>query len=351
MKKLLALLSIICLFSGIAAFAAKSVSPELEMVPVFNGKSEQQNRVWVGTFQMVWNDFMNEVVGGPVKFKRYNSKLANELNKQAFTADMISENSYYKTFGIITPQLKADIEKALKEKFNETSDILDMIDWAPGPGKFLVYAMLKKDFKFFFPFDVLEPEQFGKNPAEVQYFGIKDDSEPALDDTLNVMFYNGPKDFAVKINTDGPDKLVLYRTDDNKTFDELYKDLNKKSVAYKGNKNFTSQDKLKIPNLNLYRMVNYPELSGHEIKGTDGMSIDNAIQTVDFKLDNEGVKLKSEAALIMKMSMPVPVKEARDFYFNDTFVMFLQENNLQSKPYFALRVNDVELINKTAKKK
>ena len=63
------------------------------------------------------------------------------------------------------------------------------------------------------------------------------------------------------------------------------------------------------------------------------------MQTVDFKMDNKGVKLKSEAALIMKMSLRPTPKEARKFYFNDTFVLYLIEKD---KPYFALRVADVE---------
>ena len=34
------------------------------------------------------------------------------------------------------------------EKFNETSDVLNAVDWTPAPEKYLVYAMLKKISSF-----------------------------------------------------------------------------------------------------------------------------------------------------------------------------------------------------------
>ena len=42
--------------------------------------------------------------------------------------------------------------------------------------------------------------------------------------------------------------------------------------------------------------------------------------------------------------------QIRRFYFDDTFVLFLIEKD-KSVPYFALRVDDVETLNKTGKKK
>ena len=99
----------------------------------------------------------------------------------------------------------------------------------------------------------------------------------------------------------------------------------------------TSNEKFKVPNLKFKTDHEYTELAGKTIKNTD-FTIDAALQSIEFNMNNKGVELKSEAALIMKMSMPLPVvEEPRDFFFNDTFVLFLIEKD---KPYFALRVND-----------
>lgn len=347
MKKLLAVIALLMLVSGSAIAKSNAM---LDVLPLLSSSSEQQNRVWVGTFQLAWNDLMDGIVKGPVVFEGDKSKLAKQLNKQKFKADMLSESSYYKTYGETSPELKATIETAIKEKFNETSDILDGIDWTPGPGKYLVYAMLKKDFKFITAFDKLKPAKFGRKFAKVQYFGIDEKSDKILDDMVHVLFYNSSKDFAVMIDTDGPDKLYLYRTNDNKAFDRLYSDMFMKRTQYEGERDFMSKDELMVPDISLYAMKSFNELCGKRIKGTD-ILIGQAMETVDFKMNNEGVKLKSEAAIATKMSMPIMPEslKPRKFYFDDTFVMFLQESG-KTKPYFALRVQDVSLINKTGRK-
>ena len=347
MKKLLTLLALLII--SCSSVYAKT-EQTLEVLPLMSSKSVEQNRLWVGTFQLVWNDLMDVIVKGPVKFEDYKSPLAKELNKQKFTADMLSEDSYYKTYGETSPELKVQIEEAIKEKFNETSDILDSIDWTPGPGKCLVYAMLKKDFKFLIAFDKLKPTRFGRSFAKVDYFGIDKKSSNLLDKTVNVLFYNSSKDFAVSINTQNSDVLYLYRTDDNKTFDKLYSDMFMKKSQYEGVSEFMDKDELKIPNISLYRQKSFDELCNHPIKDTD-LIIGQALETVDFRMDNEGVKLKSEASIATKMSMPIMPGnlKPRKFYFDNTFVLFLQEVG-KEQPYFALRVNDVSLINKTGKK-
>ena len=154
MKKFLmtlALLPLIGLMSLIPAAAQDDKA--IEVLPTMESVSAAPNRIWVGTFQIVWNETMNEVVKKPVKFVRYSSMLAKELNKQRFKKEYISDNSYYTTYGIVSPELKDKIVNAIKEKFNETSDITDMFDWTYQPNKIFIYAMLKKDFKFLEPFD------------------------------------------------------------------------------------------------------------------------------------------------------------------------------------------------------
>lgn len=352
MKKLFALIAILALCAGtVFAFGKDESNTEFVLVPTMQSKTKQQNRAWVGTFQLVWNDFQDNIVKGPVKFvDDEKNEYAKQLNKQKFKSDMISANSYYKTFGLVSPDLKTQIETALMQKFNETSEILDALDWTPAPNKYLFYAMLKKNFKFITAFDKLEPARFSKFIGKVDYFGIGPKSDSKLDDMVRILFYNSRDDFAVSIKTEGKDIVYLYRTDDNKTFDKLYKDMIYKERGYMGWHDFLPKDELRVPNLNLYKMQKYPELTKKQIKGTDLM-IDDAIQTLQFTMNNEGVKLKSEAAMIAKTCALVPddKKQApRKCYLDDTFVVFLQEYDRKA-PYFALRVYDLNLINSTGK--
>ena len=348
-KKITALLAGLFLLGGLSVSALDKHAETLALLPTMNTESTAQNRIWVGTFQLVWNDLMDGIVKGPVIFKGKKSITAEQLNKQDFTKEMLSENSYYTKYGETSPELKKAIEEGIKEKFNETSDVLDSADWTPGAEKYTLYAMLKKDFKFLTAFDKLKQEKFGKNKEKVQYFGIDKNSDKILDKTVHVMFYNSSKDFAVVIYTQTDDVLYLYRTNDDKTFDKLYSDMMIKKAGYMSWREFRAQDELRIPDINLYRMQTYPELTNKTIKGTNQMQISDAVQTVEFKMNNEGVKLKSEAAIAAKCSMEIADESApRKFYFDDTFVLFLQEYD-KKLPYFALRVYDLDLINKTGK--
>ncbi len=345
-KKLLTLLAVMLLVSGCAL--AKPKQNTLDVLPLFSSQSNQANRLWVGTFQLAWNDLMDGIVKGPVLFTGKTPSVVKQLNNQDFKADQLSENSYYKTYGETSPELKKAIEEGIKEKFGETSDVLDGADWTRANGKYTVYAMLKKDFKFLKAFDKLKSEKFGKSAKKVQYFGIDKKSNHELYDNVTVLFYNSSKDFAVGLLTQSDDIVYLYRTDDNKSFDKLYADMQKKQSAYKDVADFGEKDELKVPNINLYKLKSFDEVCERQIKGTN-IKIDKAVETVDFKMNNEGVKLKSEALIMTKMTALAPeASHPRKLYFNDTFVMFLQERDKQ-QPYFALRVDDVAAINKLQK--
>ena len=88
----------------------------------------QNNTIWCGTFQLIWNDLKNDLAKQDITFTPQ-KQIVKNLNEETFTTKDISEQYYYKKVGTPSIQLKKEIEKAIKEKFNETSDILDEFDW------------------------------------------------------------------------------------------------------------------------------------------------------------------------------------------------------------------------------
>ncbi len=332
-----------------AAVLETSQNKDFETVALFSSMSPAPNRVWAGTFQIVWNDFMNEIVGGPVKFVGYNSPLADGLNKQAFRAEQISAKDYYKAWGDVSPKMKAKIEKGIKDKFNEKSDILDLMDWTPAADKYIVYAMLKKDFQFKDAFDELADAKFGNDKTLVKYFGTKPETKERLDDNIQVLFYNNENDFALKLLTQSSDEVYLYRTGDDKPFEQFFNDMNRKTDAYYGSQNRVKLGLFKVPDISLYKLKSFDELCGKIIEGKSFM-IDQAIETVDFKMNKQGVKLKSEAAIMTRNSAILDTTAPKNFYFDNTFVLFLKEKD-KKQPYFALRVHNVSDINKTGRSK
>ncbi len=333
MKRILVLFIIALFFINI-----QKCNAEIEVLPTMQSKSTLQDRVWVGSFQLVWNDFINRVIFNPVRFREGTPAIVYELNKQLFTIDDLDEDSYYKMAGRVTKRTQKQIAKAIKKKFKETSDLLSKLDLTPRNDMFIVYAMLKKEFQFVHEFDKLEKSLFNQNqPAE--FFGINGTSKKALDSGVKVLFYNSSEDFAVVLSTKENEEVYLYKNSANKPFNYLYADMLKKEFVYKGDKKFHNIDELKVPNIKFFVEKSFDELSNKRIMGTNYV-INQAMETVKFNMDKSGVKLKSEAAVtIMTMSLQ-PEATPRLFYFDSTFVIFLKEKD-KKNPYFALRVNDI----------
>ena len=198
--------------------------------------------------------------------------------------------------------------------------------------------MLKKDFEFVNPFDKLGQSVF--RDTEAEFFGIDNNSDKALDDGVKVLFYNNPSDFAVVLDTNSKDEVYLYKTATTKTVNYIYSDMLKKQQAYEGDVKFNEADELKVPNLKFFEEKSFDEVTGKRIKGTN-LVIEQALETIKFEMNNTGVKLKSEAAITAMMTALLPPSEPRQFFFDDTFVVFLKEKG-KAKPYFALRVYDIK---------
>ena len=103
------------------------VTEGVAVVPTFDDEISSDSS-YCATFQLVWNDMKNEIIKKDIVFNP-EEIMATNLNKESFTEDMISDSYYFKAFGPKTIKLKEEIVNGIKEKFNQTSDILDDFDW------------------------------------------------------------------------------------------------------------------------------------------------------------------------------------------------------------------------------
>lgn len=297
-----------------------------------------QDDVWCITFQLVWNEFMDKFSNGkPVRFVGGNPLIADELNKKLYSKDDISKSSYYIAQGKMTASLKKKIEFAIYKKFKEKSDILDKLDWS-NKNSYLFYAMLKKEFNYLTPFDNLEALSFNKSEKPVKFFGINENSKNALRNNVSVLFYNSENDFAVKLLTKENEDVILFRTDMADSFENLY------SYVIKNQKDekFGAKDVLFVPEIDVDKTISYDSLCNRQIEGSNFV-VSQAIQTIKFKIDNKGGRLKSEAAMsVMKMSLE-DYEPKRYFVFNKPFVLFLKEAK-KDKPYYAMKLNDTRYL-------
>lgn len=335
----------------------KLVKPRYESSKVYSTTVSNSNldTIWCGTFQIAWNELM-DYAGGTVEFEEAESLLANELNERKFTKEMLSGNSYYVKTGKASKSLKNEIDKDLKKLFNIDggAKILEGQELDNSNG-ILIYSMLKKKFNFLEKFDDLKTGTFeGKDGTleEVKIFGIDDESDSKLYDNVEVLFWDGKNvdsniglisnECAVKLKTKENEEVILYRTDKEGSFEDLYNEILNLSSNFEENKEFTEDDQLKIPCINIDVNISYDELCNKLIKNTDSEYISNAIQNIKFNLNSEGGIIFSEAAIITD-SMSAPSLNARLFYFNKPFVIFVKELD-KEKPYFAMKIDSAEYL-------
>ena len=315
----------------------------------------QDDTIWCGTFQLIWNDLKNDLAKQDIVFNPQ-LKVVENLNKETFTTKELSEASYYKKIGTPSLKLKEEIEKAIKDKFNEKSDILNDFEWENrDPKDYFLYAMLKKEFQFEKAFEELENGKF-RDYDNVKYFGIKSDETGELKQRVDVLYYKSKDDFAVKLRTKQEDEVILCKNPEGKTFGEIYNNiLDKTEVkvynmpnnqdnyeAIKVYGELKEGELLKVPNIKLKEKNEIIEIEDKKFLFSNGevYSIEKALQTIEFELDRTGGKIKSEAGMMVKNESVAIMDEIREFSIDDTFAIFLIEKG-KDKPYFAGKINDI----------
>ena len=328
----------------------------ITVVPTMNDTITADSS-WCGTFQLVWNDMKNEVVKKDVIFNPQLDMVKN-LNKEDFNETMLSEDYYYKIYGLKSLALKEQIENGIKEKFNQTSNILNDFNWSeseldnlnnPNVRRYFFYTMLYRKFEFLQEFDKLDNGKFGNKYKDVQYFGIDENTENSVGNQITVLYYNSKDDFAIIVNTKTDDEVIFCKSPNGSNFNEIYENMNNESNKYTGSRSFKNVDEFKAPNLEFDEKKEYTELANKEFKTADPYydtaEIQKAIQTIKFSLDEKGGEIKSEAAIDMTASVTSVVSkpkadEPRYFYVDDTFAIFLREKG-KTKPYFAGRIDNI----------
>lgn len=309
----------------------------------------KSNTAWCGTFNLIWNDLKNDLAKQDIIFNPQPTMVDN-LNKGTFNTSYLSEDSYYKVYGTPTPELKKQIEKAIKEKFNETSSILDDFNWENGQdGDHFLYVMLKKQFEFPKVFTKLENGDFGKY-KNVKYFGIDSSTDEAVREQVEVLYYNSSSDFAIKLKTKQNDEVIISRGNTETNFGDVFKSITEKSSKYNGSTTFNETDKLKIPNIKFNLKEEITEVENKLFTFSNGREycIEKALQTIEFELDEKGGKIKSEAGISLKVAAIKPTEKPRDFRVDDTFTIFLKEEG-RDLPYFAAQIADISQVQEDVK--
>lgn len=274
------------------------------------------NNIWVGTFELAWKELAQKVgENGKIELEE-NVQMVNELNQSDFSENMLSEEDY--------------IINVSKNDFRGYD----------------IYATLNKNLSFLYYFDNFNDyynKTFADSDEYIKYFGINSGTSEEANENVEVLFYNQRgEDFAIKLKTKEGDEIILYRTNDEKKFNEYYEDIMKKKNEYAGEKTFGNNDELLIPYISINGRISYDELLGKNIKNTNGMYIKTADQDVCFYLNERGCNLESKATFV---TATFAENDKRFFEFEDTFIILMKEKDADM-PYFALKVDNSNILEK-----
>lgn len=356
MKKIIVILMIVLIIGGGVFFYMRKHSKrelketkDVVVVPTMENKIASDSS-YCATFQLIWNDLKNDLVKTDIKFMTSND-FVTALNKETFTENDISEDLYYKVYGLKTLALKKEIEDAIWAKFKQKSDILDKFSWEEEDldqglkdiQRYFFYTMLYKEFSYKYAFDILNNGEFNEKYDDVKYFGITSSSNSKLYKQVKVLYYNDSDDFAVSILTEEDDEIIFNVNPKGNSFKEIYENILDNQKKYQGSSSFKSGDTLRIPYLDFNVLKEYTELENQPFYDLEGnvYEIVKALQSIQFEIDEKGGKIKSEAAMdVFKATAVYHEEEPRYFEVNKTFAIFLKEVD-KEKPYFASRVDDI----------
>lgn len=327
-------------------------SDSILVVPTLLDKLNEDS-TWVPTFQLIWNDLLNDICKGKLEINP-SITMVDNLNEETFTENMLSDEYYYKVYGLKTLELKSEIEKSIKEKFNQTSDILDMFDWSDDElydpnnenmKRYFLYTMLYREFEYTYKFDKLEKSNF-KDINDIEYFGIDNSTDSKVREQIRILFYENDDNFAISIKTKSNDEVIYYKNPKGSTFKEILDNFNKSKTKYKGNNSLGKKDLFKAPALNINLLKEYKELENIEFTtgdpAFDKLEIVKALQTVKFEINEKGGKIKSEAAMDVKNYASSSIEETpKHLYLDNTFVIMLKEES-KDTPYFMARIDDIK---------
>ena len=280
------------------------------------------NNLWVGTLDLAWKDLEEKIGLNKIELEGKMPQIANDLNESTFSKEMLNPNDY-----------KINVERTVTNGYK-------------------IDATLNKELNFLESFDNFSDYKwtFGNSEEYIKYFGINNASPEEMNKNVEILFYNKlnngsllSNDMAIKLKTKEGDEIILYRTDDKKSFDEYYEDIKAKTKNYKGRTEFSEDDELRIPYVKVNGMINYNQLYDKKIKNSKGLYIYDVIQNVNFYLNERGCNLSSKATMVTEY-MGIG-QDTKYCYFQDTFIIFMKEKN-SDKPCFALKVDNNDILEK-----
>ena len=352
MKKIIAMMAMVSILLGTIGCKAApengsevqakdlKVSEKTSMHAVLDVPMEDSNMLYCVTFQLAWNELMDNVLKGDIILDS-EKEISSRLNLQKQTKGSLSPEDYIAMVGMGRDDIVKKINDEMDRKFAEEDKW--KVESEVGPDDYLAFAFLKKVLEFGTSFEKVEDGLDFKG-TKVASFGIMDMKDPEVREKLSLqvelLYYKNDKEFIIRLKDKAAkEELYLAMLPEEETLEKMVdKARNLEGQPVK----LGPSDVLNIPVIAFDIKHNYKELENQSIlnKGFEGYSIGSALQRIEFVLNESGAVLKSKAEITMVTSMPV---EPKSLILNDSFLLYMTETG-QSDPYLVVYVDNAEIL-------
>jgi hypothetical protein len=297
-----------------------------------------ENFVWCATFQIAW-DAASKNIGGPLRL-RPASKLAETLNRSPFDQHWVDDASIFTVGGNVAAGVLDRIEQGAQQMGAHSKLSADLRKQS-APSDLVFYALLVKNLEFETPFARLGKWKVGRR--NVPWFGFtpQQKNRAELMRQVSVHHYGAENDFVVELRTkQAGDQLLLAKLPEAPATPAAASRAVLKRLRA-GAPHAADEDLLAVPNVVIDEKVAFSELEGRTLEGT-GAFVRSALQTIDFRMDEKGVKLRSEAAMSFGCSAQFPV-EPRLMVLDPPFAIVMKRKDAP-RPYFIAWIANADLL-------
>ena len=298
-----------------------------------------KNVLWCATLQMAW-DAACKRLGRPIQLLP-GSGLADSLNRNSFDRSWVDESSVFAAEGQVDDGILSKISSRAGKMSGRVSQLVGRLKKYSGTGDIVFFAMLDKNLKFGHPFGKLGLWKLGDRA--VPWFGFTPDQENTgpLRKQVLVHHYAAKDDFVIELlSKESSEQLLLAKLPANPgTSARLSRDVLRQLQSSAPEAAFN--DLLAVPNIIADESAVFSELEGRTVAGKD-LFVRTAMQTVDFRMDEKGVKLHSEAEVSFGCSARARIKP-RLMILTPPFALILKRKNAP-KPYFVAWFANTDLL-------
>jgi len=314
-----------------------------------------KNLLWCATMPLAWNELL-DLADGEIHIAEGDPPLVTELGKSTVTNKDLDDSSYVALAGL-TPNILEVISRALATKFKgqASPELLGQIPKLPDNSA-VAYSYLFKDLEFESPFKTFEEgmrfheEPEGTTIQNKAVFGFRDlrtESTAKAADQVEIHDYRNRDDFVIEISTKSTgDRLLLAKIHSDSTLAQTIQSVQARADTSQG-KPPESKTWMQVPILNFSLVKDYKELLSRHIRCSNetlnGQFFVMARQSIRFKLNEAGAKLKSETVVAATWGGIVQGHEPPQLIFDKPFLI-LMERKGAAHPYFALWIDNSELL-------